>query len=218
MRYVWIVEGQIAGNSDVLVEPKDCPSGFLCVEAPDLPNEALYWDGEAVVEKPPRPSEAHYWDSEQNAWIAPAGSEPPTLEAAITQAQQRCLDYWAGRIAGLTAGYPDTEVATWLDFKQEADQFIASQDLDDAPNLYHEIMLRQFGPIATAEYCEMFHSDYPDEALQLVNAFAQGILEKNGYLLPELTRLKGLRGYHWEQIGKLESVKAVQDYDFSVES
>jgi hypothetical protein len=105
---VLIYEGAIAGITE---QAEGLPSGFEAVEAPDLPLEQLFWDGKAVVEKPSQPSPAHVWDSEQNAWIAPIGSEPLTLEEAITQTQQRCLNYWAGRIAALTAGYPDTEVA-----------------------------------------------------------------------------------------------------------
>lgn len=218
MAKFWIYNNEIAGLAD---EGIGLPSGFTLADGPDLPTDFLYYDGDTIQEKPSQPSELHKWDLVTHRWILPqteqqinASNNPPSLEETIANAQQDCLNYWAERIAALTVDYPDTEVATWLDFKREADAFLESHDLDDAPNLYRETMLRLFGPEATVDFCNEFRADNGDDAIGLVEEFANHILQKNADLLPELTRLKGLRGYHWEQLKKLDSVEAVQEYDY----
>jgi hypothetical protein len=194
------------------------PDNWQEVEGVDGNLEDLYFDGNQVVAKPPQPSPDHYWNDAAQRWVIPGESEPLTLEDTINQQRQACLDYWNSKIAALTVNYPDPEVATWTELKAQATQFLATQNLTESLSLYHEIMLRQFGPEATPDYCEQFRQELPDEAVQLTAQFAQLILQKGAYLTSELIHLKGLRSYHWEQIGTLKDVEAVLSYDFSVEA
>lgn len=211
---VLIYDSQIAGVTE---HPENQPFGFSVAEAPDLPLERLYWDGQSVEVKPEQPSPAHFWDILTQSWVSPnAPPLPLTLERAIAQAQSACLDYWNALISNLTLGYPPQEVSSWTELKAQAEHFLAHQDFDAAATLYQEIMLRQFGAEATAEFREQFRADSAESAIALTSAFAQLILQNGARLVSALAQYKGLRGYHWDRIASLEAIDAAVQYDFTL--
>ncbi|MDM9583079.1 hypothetical protein [Nostoc sp. GT001] len=65
-----ICNNEIAGITDVYLE-SELPTGYKCIEGPNLLPYEVYWDGEAVLPKPPQPSLEHYWDSTTNTWQLP---------------------------------------------------------------------------------------------------------------------------------------------------
>jgi len=74
MRYIWIYDGQVAGECAENVALESYPSGFTLVEAPDGMDAILtdlYWDGTNVIEKPSQPSPEHYWNAQSNEWELP---------------------------------------------------------------------------------------------------------------------------------------------------
>jgi hypothetical protein len=66
-----ICNDEIAGITDSHLAA--LPSGYRCIEGPDLLVHEVYWDGqsESVLPKPQQPSNEHYWDSTTNTWQLP---------------------------------------------------------------------------------------------------------------------------------------------------
>ncbi|MBW4670423.1 MAG: hypothetical protein KME60_24160 [Cyanomargarita calcarea GSE-NOS-MK-12-04C] len=74
----FICNDEIAGITDSCLEA-GLPSGYKCIEGPNLLVHEVYWDGENVLPRPEQPSNEHYWDSTTNAWEATKPAVVPLI-------------------------------------------------------------------------------------------------------------------------------------------